>query len=75
MDTSGLRTVNSGAGHAPILSALSQRLHVLVDAVDAIYTEELARLAAHARIHSFLNVLALRHTREILRDLTQRCSA
>jgi hypothetical protein len=70
MDALGAMTTSPSA--EPIVSALARRLHIPVRDVGAIYAKELARLAADARIEGFLSVLALRNTREILRDPAQR---
>ena len=64
-------TTSSKLQHEPVICALSQQLHIPVSDVGAIYTKELARLAAGARIESFLSVLALRNTRAVLRDLVR----
>ena len=47
---------------------LSDELHVPVGEVREIYRQQLNRLAAGARIQSFLGVLARRNTRSLLRD-------
>lgn len=54
--------------HGPEVSALSRRLRIPMNDVGAIYAEELLRLAADARIKTFLNVLALRNTKGLLRN-------
>jgi hypothetical protein len=46
---------------------LSAELHVPVDEVREIYRQQLSRLAAGARIQSFLGVLATRNSRAVLR--------
>ena len=50
------------------VAGLSEELHVPVSEVRAIYRQQLNRLAAGARIQSFLGVLATRNTRSFLRD-------
>jgi len=49
------------------IEALSNQLHVPAPEVSALYSEELERLTARARIRSFVPVLAMRNTRSILR--------
>ena len=72
MDALSAMTTSPSTCAEPIVSALARRLHIPVSDVGAVYVKELARLAADARIEGFLSVLALRNTREILRDPAQR---
>lgn len=51
-----------------IVANLSQCFSVPLKNVQAIYREQLQRLAEGARIRTFLSVLAMRRTRSILRD-------
>src|SRR6185295_640635 len=53
------RTSRTDAGH--LIAALAERLQVPFEQVDEIYWEQVDRLAADARIHDFLVVLALRN--------------
>jgi hypothetical protein len=50
------------------VQGLSEELHVPVGEVTEIYQQQLNRLAAGARIQSFIGVLATRNTRSFLRD-------
>lgn len=50
------------------VEGLSEELHVPVGEVREIYRQQLNRLAAGARIQTFLGVLATRNTRSFLRD-------
>jgi hypothetical protein len=50
------------------VAGLSEELHVPVGEVREIYRQQLNRLAAGARIQSFLSVLATRNTRSFLRE-------
>src|SRR5689334_20316721 len=59
------RTSRTNARH--LIEALAERLQVPIEQVDEIYWEQVDRLAADARIHDFLAVLALRNARAILR--------
>jgi hypothetical protein len=54
--------------HQAAIAALADELHVPMCEVSKIYSERLDQLASSARIRSFLPVLAMRHTRSILRD-------
>ena len=53
---------------AGAIAALSRELGLPVQQVDRIYQQELTELAAHARVRTFLGILALRQTRAILRS-------
>ena len=46
-----------------VVEELSNELHLPVNEVREIYRQQLKRLAAEARIHGFLGVLARRNTR------------
>ena len=50
------------------VAGISEELHVPMGEVREIYRQQLNRLAAGARIQSFLGVLATRNTRSFLRD-------
>jgi uncharacterized protein (DUF2126 family) len=55
-----------------VISALSQQLGMPEDQVGAVYAEEFARIAAKARIMSYVPVLALRNARaKLSREATQ----
>lgn len=53
--------------HAQAIATLSEHLGVPMRDVTPVYKEEFARLAAKARVTTYLIVLALRRTRSILR--------
>jgi hypothetical protein len=53
--------------HATAIATLSEKLKIPKDEVVEIYRKEFDRLAVHARIPTFLVVLAMRNTRSILR--------
>lgn len=59
---------NHEANDERIIADLSQSFSMPFENVQAIYREQLRRLAEGARIRTFLNVLAMRRTRSILRD-------
>ena len=59
------RASRTDAAH--LVAALAERMQVPFEQVDEIYWEQVDRLAADARIHDFLAVLALRNARAILR--------
>lgn len=59
---------NHEASDERIIADLSQSFSVPFKNVQAIYGEQLRRLAEGARIRTFLSVLAIRRTRSILRD-------
>lgn len=59
---------NHEASDERIIADLSQSFSVPFKNVQAIYREQLRRLAEGARIRTFLSVLAMRRTRSILRD-------
>jgi Protein of unknown function (DUF3562) len=67
--TPKLASPTSGAIDAELtaVEGLSDELHVPVNEVREIYRQQLQRLAAGARIRSFLGVLATRNTRSVLR--------
>lgn len=50
------------------IASLSEMLHVPLSEVRQAYLKELARLRAHARIHSFIPALAFKCTRSVLRS-------
>jgi hypothetical protein len=66
----------AGAVHASpgAIAALSERLTVPLQHVQEIYQQEFSKLAAQARVQSFLGILALRQTRAILRERA-RCAS
>lgn len=49
------------------VAALSKKLHVPRQKIEEIYSAQLERLSAEARIDSFLTILAIRNARAILR--------
>lgn len=53
--------------HAKTIRALSDKLQVPMHEVGEIYRVEFDRLAQGARIPTYLSVLAMNHTRSILR--------
>ena len=59
---------NHEASDERIIADLSQSFSVPCKNVQAIYREQLRRLAEGARIRTFLSILAMRRTRSILRD-------
>jgi hypothetical protein len=60
--------VDTRTEHQTAIVALANELHVPICEVSKIYSERLEQLASSARIRSYLTVLAMRHTRSILRD-------
>ncbi|MGA2779193.1 MAG: DUF3562 domain-containing protein [Steroidobacteraceae bacterium] len=54
--------------HLRVVASLSDELNMPEQEVDEIFTREFDRLAAQARIPTFLVVLAMRNTRTILRE-------
>jgi hypothetical protein len=56
------------------INALSERLKVPTLKVIEVYRSEFKRLAAHSRIETYLDVLAMRNTKSILRDGAARRS-
>lgn len=63
-------TANSRSIDAVLCESLSREFHVSASQVEAIYREELCRLAAGARINAFLGVLTTRRVRARLRCCT-----
>ena len=57
------RSADSPSIDAALCESLARELHVSAWQVEAIYREELSRLAAGARIKTFLGVLATRRVR------------
>jgi len=66
------RSLDPTAEHVGVIARLSHKLHVPLHEVREIYGEQLERLAADARVQSFVSVLALRNTRDILRAEERR---
>jgi hypothetical protein len=62
------------AEHVGVIARLSRELQVPLQEVREIYGAQLERLAADARIQSFLGVLATRNTRDILRAADRRAA-
>lgn len=54
------------------ISHLSQTTKIPVREIEAIYSDEVNRLAAEARIKTFVGVLAIARTRTILHEHKQR---
>jgi Protein of unknown function (DUF3562) len=54
--------------HANVIKALSDELHIPVQQVGTVFSQELHRLAAQARVQAFLVLLATRNARSVLRD-------
>jgi hypothetical protein len=65
----------SDSEHVQAIAALSEKLGVSTNDVAAVFRSELDRLAAGARITTFLIVLALSRTRTLLRARTGRVAA
>jgi Protein of unknown function (DUF3562) len=61
------RAADSSSIDAALRESLAREFHVSAWQVEAIYREELCRLAAGARITTFLGVLATRRVRARLR--------
>lgn len=53
---------------ARAIASLSEKLHLPFGEVRQVYLKELARLRSQARIHSFLEALAVNSTRAVLRS-------
>ncbi len=51
---------------------LAEEMQVPIDEIEQIYSNELHRLEAEARIQSFVGVLAIKRTRTILRVKKER---
>jgi Protein of unknown function (DUF3562) len=61
------RAADSPSIDAALCESLARELHVSASQIEAIYREELCRLAAGARINTFLGVFATRRVRARLR--------
>ena len=61
------QSLDPTAEQGGVIARLSHKLQVPLQEVREIYGSQLERLTADARIHKFIDVLALRNTREILR--------
>lgn len=57
------RAANSPSVDVAVCESLAREFHVPTRQVEALYREELSRLAARARINTFLGVLATRRVR------------
>jgi hypothetical protein len=58
--------------HVSAITSLCSELEFSTQEVAAVYKQEFDRLAAEARIPNFLDVLAMRSTRSILRRVRSR---
>jgi uncharacterized protein (DUF2126 family) len=58
-----------------VIAALSQQLGIAECEVGAIYTQEFARIAAQARIRSYVPILALHNTQARLMKRGRQASA
>ena len=61
--------------HTSAIATLCDELKFSAQEVGAVYKEEFDRLAAEARISTFLDVLAMSHTRSILRRARSRVTS
>lgn len=66
-------TANSTLGGAvgevsQTIRHLSEKMQVPLERIEEIYTGEVNRLAAEARLQQFVGILALHRTRSILRE-------
>jgi hypothetical protein len=68
------QSLHPSADHEGVVARLSHELQVPLHEVREIYGAQLERLAAQARIHNFLGVLATRNTRDILRATDRRAA-
>jgi uncharacterized protein DUF3562 len=75
MMTSTSGFVDSNGEHASLITKLSDELHLPLSEVDGVYSEQLDRLEADARIRSYLGVLAVRNTRSVLRARAKQSGA
>ncbi len=57
---------------AKALAALSEKLHVSASAVVEVYNGEFTRLQAQARVKTYVGVLAMSNTKDILHKTTSR---
>jgi hypothetical protein len=62
-------------GQDAALKHLARDTRVPVDLLEQIYSVELSRLEAGARISTFIHVCALRNVREVLRQRGRKKSA
>ena len=59
---------------ANAVAALSEKLHVSADDVVEVYKDEFTRLHAQARVKTYVGVLAMSNSKNILRKTTfRRC--
>jgi hypothetical protein len=57
---------------AKAVAALSEELHVPADAVVEVFKHEFSRLHAQARIKTYVGILAMSNTKDILYKTTSR---
>ncbi len=57
---------------AKAVAALSEELHVSADDVVEVYNHEFSRLHAQARIKTYVGILAMSNTKNILYKTTSR---
>ncbi len=62
-------TVPASGDSSQTIAQLSEKMQVPLDQIQAIYADEVDRLAAEARIQQFVSILAISRTRTILRKL------
>lgn len=63
---------SSEAYDANAVAALSEELHVPADDVVEVYKHEFSRLHAQARIKTYVGILAMSNTKNILYKTTSR---
>lgn len=60
-------TTPAGTELAQAIAHISEKMQIPLDEVHEIYSCEVSRLAAEARLHQFVSILAIGRTRSILR--------
>jgi hypothetical protein len=66
-------SMSSAEGYdANAIAALSEKLHVSASDVVEVYRDEFTRLHAQARVKTFVGVLAMSNTKNILRKTAAR---
>jgi hypothetical protein len=68
MSADSAQTAQASSDLSQTMTHLSKKMQVPLDRIHEIYAGEVNRLAAEARIHQFVSILAIGRTRTILRE-------
>lgn len=66
------QSTRAGAEFAQAVKSLAEKEQIPLQEVEQIFLKEFSRLASGARIPTFTSLLAIRRTRDILRESRRR---